>query len=48
MDQRLDDVLEHHPVGDAATVAAQRMVGVELATVGRQRGELGPDGFQQR
>jgi hypothetical protein len=48
MDQRLDDVLEHHPVGDAATVAAQRMVGVELATLGQQRGELGPDGFQQR
>jgi hypothetical protein len=48
VDQRFDDVLEHHPVRDAATVAAQRMVGMELATLGQQRDELGPDGFQQR
>jgi len=30
MHQRVYDVLEHHPVRDPATVAAQRMTGVKL------------------
>src|SRR6266511_6482853 len=28
--------------------AAQRVIGMELAAFGQQRGELDPDGFQQR
>ena len=48
MHQRIDDVLEHHPVGDAAAVAAQRMTGMELRplTAG-QLTKLDPDRLQQ-
>ncbi len=48
VDQRVNKVFEHHPVRDATTVAAQRVIGMELAAFGQQRGELDPDGFQQR
>ncbi len=52
VDQRVDDVFEEGPVGDAAAVAAQRVGGVELgerpaAVLGDQGGELAPDGFEQ-
>jgi hypothetical protein len=45
-------VLEYHPVGDPAAVAAPRMPGGELrrlaaATLIQQREELDPGGFQQ-
>jgi hypothetical protein len=46
--QRVNDMFEHDPVRNTATVAAQRVVGMKLATVGQQRVELDPDGFQQR
>jgi hypothetical protein len=46
--QGVHQVLEHHPVRDPTPVAAQRMVGTELAGLRQQRGELDPDRFQQR
>jgi hypothetical protein len=44
-DQDLDELVEHHPVGDARAVAAQGMV--DLAD-GQQGGELDPQRFQDR
>jgi hypothetical protein len=41
-------MLKHHSVRDPTTVAAQRMVGMELVAWWQQRVELDPDGFQQR
>jgi hypothetical protein len=41
----LDELVEHQPVSDARAVAAQR-VG-DLAG-GQQRGDLDPEGFQDR
>jgi hypothetical protein len=43
--QDLDELVEHQPVSDARAVAAQR-VG-DLAG-GQQRGDLDPEGFQDR
>jgi len=44
-DQDLDELVEHQPVGDRRTVAAQRVVDV---TGGQQGGELDPQRFQDR
>jgi hypothetical protein len=43
--QDLDELVEDDPVGDAAAVAAQRVV--DLAG-GQQRGDLDPQRFQDR
>jgi hypothetical protein len=43
--QDLDELVEHDPVGDAGAVAAQRM---GVLAVGQQRGDLDPQGFQDR
>jgi hypothetical protein len=47
VDQRGHDMVEDDPVGDAAAVAAKRMVGVEGRSVGQQGAELDPDRLQQ-
>jgi len=41
-DQDLDELVEDDPVGDASTVAAQRMGVISV----RQGGELVPEGFK--
>ena len=41
--QHLDELVEHHPIGDAGAVAAQRM---GVGAGGQQRGHLDPQGFQ--
>jgi hypothetical protein len=43
--QDLDELVEDDPVGDAAAVAAQRVVDV---AAGQQAGELDPQRFQDR
>jgi hypothetical protein len=48
VDQGRDDVLEHDPVSDPATVTTPRMACGELRPFGQQRRELDPDGFEQR
>ena len=47
MDKRRHDVLEDQPIRDATPMAAQRMRGGDLRSLGKQRGELVPQGFQQ-
>jgi hypothetical protein len=48
VDQGVDQVLEHHPVGNAAPVAAQEVRRVDLGRVlADHRGELDPDRFEQ-
>ncbi|MBB4938426.1 hypothetical protein FHR32_002731 [Streptosporangium album] len=47
MDQGIDDVLEHHAVGDPASMAAQRVIWVEFGAIPADHGvEFDPDGFQ--
>jgi hypothetical protein len=48
VDQSVDEMFEHHPVRDPPSVTTQRMIRVELGTLGQQRGKLDPDGFQHR
>jgi hypothetical protein len=43
--QDLDELVEDDPVGDAGAVAAQRVVNL---AGGQQRGDLDPQGFQDR
>jgi hypothetical protein len=46
--RRVHDVLEHHPVGDTAAVAAQRMTRIERQPLtADQAEELDPDRLQQ-
>jgi hypothetical protein len=48
VDQRVDDVLEHDPVGDPSTVTAERMLGMERRAISADRGvELDPDRLKQ-
>jgi hypothetical protein len=52
VDHDIDHVFEDYPVGGAAAVAAERVVGVELgwraaAVFGEQGVELDPDRFEQ-
>ena len=47
MDQGGDDVLEDEPVGDAPTMAAQRMARVEGGPFRQVRGEFVPYRLQQ-
>jgi hypothetical protein len=41
--QDLDELVEQHPVGDAPSMAAQR---VGVGADGQERGELVPEGFE--
>jgi hypothetical protein len=44
-DQDLNELFEDDPVGDASSVAAQRVV---VVAKGEEGGELVPEGFEER
>jgi len=46
--QCFDNQSEHHPVWNASTVAAQRMRGVELGSLGQESRELFPERLKER
>jgi hypothetical protein len=45
--QHLQQLVEHDPIRDPAAVTAQRMGGIELVSIGQQRGELVPQRVTQ-